>query len=257
MEQLIITTSLNPVNSQIEKALELSQKFGFSYLERGKRNIKEITSDIPALVVTKNRLEVVFSDNRKLYFHPGMAKIRIKGIKKGQQDIMVKAMGLAPGMSLLDCTLGFAQDSLVAQYVLKNGRVVGIEKSKLIYVLVSEGLKTYSEDKDLIPAMRSIEVYPGDSKNYLSSFQPRSFDVVYFDYMFKKTTGKSAHILRLRNIAAMDYLEPGILKKAREIARQRVVVKGRKEEIMTLPYFSNIIAGNDSEIAFGIIEGSL
>ncbi|GAV23638.1 class I SAM-dependent methyltransferase [Carboxydothermus pertinax] len=257
MEEAIITTSLNPDIYQVERAKELAEKFGFLFVERNKKSLIEVARGLPVLLVTKNRLEVVFSDKTKLYFHPGMAKIRIKGIKKGQQDIMVKAMGLASGMSLLDCTLGLAQDGIVAQYVIKDGLVVGLEKSKIIYVLTSEGLKAYDEDPDLIIPMRKLKAEFGDFNEYLTSLPPKSFDVVYFDPMFKNTTGKSAHILRLRKIAAKDYINKYVLKKAREIARERVVVKGRKEEIKTLPFFDKIIAGNDSEIAFGIIEGQI
>jgi len=254
MERAIITTSLNPTEEQIKKALNLAVDAGFPYIDRNNKSLTEIAREMPVLVVTKKNLELVFPDMTKLYFHPGMAKIRIKGMKKGQEDVMIKAMGLMPGMSVLDCTLGLAQDSIVAQYAVKDGLVVGIEKSKIIYLLTSNGLKTYDEDPDLINPMRKIKVKHGDFADFLVKLPPKSFDVVYFDPMFKKTTGKSAHILRLRNVAAKDYINEEVLSNACSVARKRVVVKGRKAEIKLLPFFDKIIAGKDREIAFGVIE---
>jgi hypothetical protein len=169
---------------------------------------------------------------------------------------MVNALNLKPGDNLLDCTLGLASDAIVASYVAgSGGKITGLEASPVIGEIVSYGLKHYiTGDKDIDESMRRIEVLNIRHQDYLSGMAADSYDAVYFDPMFRSPR-YSASMNILRQIALPDPIEPSSLNEALRVAQKRVVLKETKGS----PEFkrfgiSSIIGGQNSEVAFGVLD---
>ncbi|MCP6429085.1 hypothetical protein NL523_27605, partial [Klebsiella pneumoniae] len=68
--------------------------------------------ELNALIVVTTTGPIVHTSAGEYFFHLSMAELRIKNLLNGNHDHMVTAMGLRPGMSVLDCTLGLATDAI-------------------------------------------------------------------------------------------------------------------------------------------------
>jgi hypothetical protein len=146
-------------------------------------------------------------------------------VAEGEPDTFVRVAELRRGDAVLDCTLGLAQDALVASLAVgPEGRVVGVEKSLALYALVSEGLKGY----ELGPDSCRVEVVHADASEYLRSLPARSFDVVCFDPMFARPQKAQPGFDVLRRFAEHAPLTPEALAEGRRVARRWVVVKGSR-----------------------------
>jgi hypothetical protein len=193
---------------------------------RGARDgLKPLLQKAQALLVFGDQ-EVVLTDGEsRLSFHPGLAHLRILQMDKGAQpDHFLQAATLEPGESVLDCTLGLAQDALVAaRAVGPEGRVVGLEKSLALYGMVSEGLSRF----DPGPRACRIEARWADAAKVLKGLPSGAFDCVVFDPMFDQPRKASPSFEVLRRHADPSPLTPGMLEDARRVAK-RVVVKGRR-----------------------------
>ncbi|GAB6180770.1 class I SAM-dependent methyltransferase [Desulfotomaculum defluvii] len=256
---IIITTAVRKSNQLEEKALQLSQELNLAYYPRKRYSIPallEMSGATAILLVSLQRLSLVV-DGKELFFHPGFAKLRIKEIEAGKTDQMIKAMDLHEGDTLLDCTLGLAADALVASYVVGNrGGVVGIEDSRPVVEIVGRGLCTYTgEGSEMINAMRRIKVINDHHLNYLHKLPSNSFDVVYFDPMFRVPKIKSSSMAPLRLFANSDPLTSEAIDEAIRVARKRVVMKESSEsqEFQRLNFHS-VQGGKYSPVAYGIIQ---
>ncbi|WP_157833450.1 class I SAM-dependent methyltransferase [Desulfotruncus alcoholivorax] len=193
----------------------------------------------------------------EFFFHPSMAVIRIKEIKSGKNDQMINAMGLCDGQRLLDCTLGLATDAIVASYILgPKGFVLGIESSPLVASIVQIGLqKSYKKTShDVLNAMSRIKVFKGDHRITLEELPDNSFDVVYFDPMFRIPMSKSSGINALRPLADHRPITNRVLDSALRVASKRVVVKENRwgNELEKLG-FKYIEGGKNSSVRYGIM----
>ncbi|MEN6643787.1 MAG: hypothetical protein ABFE08_15210, partial [Armatimonadia bacterium] len=93
------------------------------------------------------------------FFHPGMAKVRLHNCKRGHEDPMLQAMDLQPGEHVLDCTLGRAADAVIAAWKAgPEGRILGLEKARILAELTIDGLKHYVDpSRELTVLLRRIE----------------------------------------------------------------------------------------------------
>jgi hypothetical protein len=203
-----------------------------------------------ALVVQKRGL--VASDGRdSVFFHPGMAHVRIKQMAAGETDRMVEAMGLRPGMTVLDCTLGLGSDAVVAAHAVgPEGRVTGLEAVGPLAVLVRRGLAGYPGR--LGAAMGRVDVVAADHGAVLPRLPAGSYDVVYFDPMFRRPVFHSPGIAPLRGLALGAPLARESVVEALRVARFRVVLKERRgsPEFGRLG-FTVVEGGRYSLVAFG------
>ncbi|MEG6522422.1 class I SAM-dependent methyltransferase [Desulfotomaculum sp. 1211_IL3151] len=256
---IIITTGIRSSNQLEERALELSQEIHLPYYQRKKYSLqalREMTGAAAILMVSPKRLSLVI-DDQELFFHPGLAKLRIKEIQAGKTDQMIKAMDLQEGNSLLDCTLGLAADALVASYVVgPRGTIVGLEDAKPVAEIVSRGLCTYTGEKpELINAMRRIKVMNEHHLQYLCKLPSNAFDVVYFDPMFRVPKTKSSSMAPLRFFANSNPLSNEAIVEAVRVARKKVVMKESREsqEFQRLN-FHKVQGGRYSPVAYGVIQ---
>ena len=102
-------------------------------------------------------------------------------------------------MTFLDCTLGLASDTLVANYVTASkGKVISLEKSFPLSVLVSEGLQYYAthEKPEWKSLIDQINIVHTDNLDYLKQCPDHFVDVVYFDFMFNQSV-ESSHGIKV------------------------------------------------------------
>ncbi|MBR1646016.1 MAG: class I SAM-dependent methyltransferase [Selenomonadaceae bacterium] len=259
MENFIVTTVRNPNSELVRLAEEISLKLGGKFVVRENLSfdvLKKIHGVENILLVKKNSLSVVTSDG-ELFFHPNTAHLRIKNLREGDGDRLIDALKISAGSTVLDCTLGLGSDAIVESFIAgSSGKIIALEKNPLIAEIVRHGMKNFSEDSPhILDAMRRVEVINVAAENFLPTCAENSFDVVYFDPMFRRPVKKSSGINPLRPLADKNPLSPEMIREACRVAKFRVVMK----EHSGSPEFERLgfkIAdgGKYSSVTFGIIE---
>lgn len=232
--KIVVTTTREAEENLIVKAKIVAEELNIPYINRGNLSVKKTLlkgeSDY-LLVVEKDKVSIS-SEDGALFWHPNMSELKIKSIKQGNKEALTEAVRLTEGSSILDCTLGLGGDSLVFAYIVgENGIVVGTEVNKYIAYLTKKGLETYKDDNGIKPDyMNYIQVVNESYEEYLLKQNDNSFDVVYFDPMFKKPNKKSESINAFRDFADHSGVTKETLKEALRVCRKRVVIKERYGE---------------------------
>lgn len=250
---MFVTTSRRGTEVEVAEAQTIAQRLQLPYRARVGPLQPE---DGPALVVTKEHL-VIETSSGQLFFHPGMARPRIRALEQGRTDVMIEAMGLTAGQSVLDCTLGLGADALVAAYVAgETGRVVGVEAVPALAEVVRIGMATYQfKHESVVEAMRRVEVVCAEHGQYLSSLPDNAFDVVYFDPLFRDPVQETIHMQPWRELGRQQPLALDTLQQACRVARRRVVVKERSDgRVLRELGITRIVGGKTSRIAYGVLE---
>lgn len=259
---MIVTTSLRSIPEDVVIACRFASEIDGAYVPRERYSLSELQTKycITQFTVIENRQPVVYHGEDRFFFHRGMAELRILNYIRTGNDPMIAAMGLGQGMSVLDCTLGLAADALVAAFVVGGaGQVRGVEASCVVAALTRWGLNgLYAPQADARAETKQaasiIEVINADHRNYLEELPDQSFDVVFFDPMFRRTKQASVGIQPLRNFADSRPLAIEALQQAKRVARRRIVIK----EAHGSPEFSRLgvrhfAGGRYSPIQFGIL----
>lgn len=253
----IVTTSRdsNPSNERL--AEQTATKLGIPFIQRENHSLDELrkTHAASCILVAKNNALTLETPDGELFFHPNMSHLRVKNLRKGQKDNMAQAMDLKPGMSVLDCTLGFGADAIVASFVTgAEGRVVGLEKSPLIAAVTAHGLAHFArENEPMTAAMRRIKVVNSDALSYLQAQPDDAFDIVYFDPMFRHPLLQSENMNPLRYAAEHAPVSEAMIAEARRVARLRVVLKetSKSTEFLRLG-FPERAGGRYSPVHYGV-----
>ncbi len=227
---MIITTAARTQLALESKAKELASIYQLHYVERNERSLRKLKQEykVDILVVGQDKLFIsIINSDEKMFFHPNLSMIRAKRYIKGEIEPFLQVTKLKEGMSFLDCTLGLASDSIMASLAVGNtGRVIGVEASKTVYLLVNEGLKHFeSSVSSFDQAMRRIEVHQADHYRILKNSPNNSIDVVYFDPMFHQQIERSNGIEPLRLRATEMDLTNQVLLEAKRVAKRRIVLK--------------------------------
>lgn len=221
----------------------------------------------PELKISKRGVELIQGQDR-ISFHPNMALIRAINILRGDSDRFLVATQLKAGESFLDATLGLASDALIAALAVgERGGVLGLEKSPILAAVIKDGLNHFTENSfkaktehkktawaSLVQAARKIEVHWAEHGEYFRQMQSKSIDVVYFDPMFRSTLRHSDSIQQLHKWSEHSPLDPQDVMEACRIARNRVVLKERKNctEFKRLG-FEILPGGRYSSVDYGVI----
>lgn len=259
MENFIVTTTRKPDSAQKSFAEEISLKLGGKFIERKDFSfdtLKKIHCVENILLVKKNSLSIVTSDG-ELFFHPNTAHLRIKNLRSGEGDRLVDSLKISSGSKILDCTLGLGSDAIVESFIVgKTGKIVALEVNPLIFEIVSHGLKNFSEDSPhILESMRRIEVFNADYRDFLKNCADNSFDVVYFDPMFRKPIKKSSGLNPIRPLADNRPLTEEIIAEACRVAKFRVVLKEHNGSFEFQRLGFKILGGGKySSVAFGVID---
>lgn len=230
-DMMIITTAFDETEELIAKAKELSESLNVPYIARNKKTVKYLLEHVDAHIFVVNNqrgLSYYEKGHEEIFFHPNMAMHRIKQIKNGQSDSLVTACKLKEGMTFLDCTLGLASDTLVANYVTTStGKVISLEKSFPLSVLVTEGLQYYAihEKPEWKSIIDQVTIINTDNLEYLKQCADNFVDVVYFDFMFDQSIESSHGIKVIKPVVSYDVMTKEHVQEAVRVAKQRVVVK--------------------------------
>jgi hypothetical protein len=257
---LIVTTAQRPSTDIIQTANDIAARLGVPFIPRNRYSLAALKEKYEAcdLIVVASNGPIIHTATGDYFFHLSMAELRIKNLINGKHDHMVNAMGLTAGMSVLDCTLGLATDAIVASFVAgATGSVTGLESSQVIALITGYGLQhfTVDSDVDITSSLRRVKVVNADYCQYLTDLSDNSFDIVYFDPMFRNPLYKSSNVNPIRTLADMSPLTPGALKQACRVAKQKVVVKeaAGSSEFARLGLFT-AVGGKYSSIRYGVID---
>lgn len=253
---VVTTTQAGRVGADLAAFLE---ETGWEYVPRQRRSLETIRKATGAegVVVWQEEGPVLHLANGRFFFHPSMAKNRLSQHRKGLTvDVMERLVGLRPGDSFLDCTLGLGADAIVASYLTGAvGRVVGLESSPVVAPIVKWGMKVYTTPMAWLgEAIRRIEVVQAAHLSYLRAQPSESYDIVYFDPMFAVPVMKSQAISPLRSVADHSPLSREAVEEGTRVARRRVVVKERRESpVFARLGINDVRGGESSRVAYGII----
>lgn len=257
MGRIVVTTSNSPSKEAVQLARALASEFGLTYLNRRHVSRKRKTGEVAFCYVVDNNLQLSIQiDGQRLFFHPGIAKIRMENFKRDGRDHMLEAIRPEPAYVVYDATFGLGMDAVfIAHFVAK---VVGTEVSPHIYRVVSYGLRTYSAKQDWInEAIKKIELHNADMRDFVRAIPDRHFDVVYCDPMFEHPKFESSALNPLRPLASYDTVDDELVSEFVRIAKRRVVLKSSVEDswLGRLKFsFSRVIQSQRSGLVFACID---
>lgn len=260
MVQAIATTGRKCSEDAVALAKWAAEHAGIPYVPRANLSGKTLREryGVDFILVAKQGLLTLSTPSGDLFFHPNMAHLRLKNLRFGSAgtgDRMVEAMDLSRGMSVLDCTLGFGADAIVASFAVgPEGQVTGIESQPLIETVVGYGLAHFkAENWPIQEAMRGIHTVCADAFDYLKEQPDDSVDVVYFDPMFRHPLLESRSLSPLRTVANHEPVSEAMIEEACRVARRRVVFKenARSLEFERLG-FTKIMGGRYSKVHYGV-----
>ena len=255
--KLIVTSPLSGESNSPDLE-EFLAEIGLPYIPRSGKSLPRLLQEHLAdgIVVWKESGPVLHLGAEQFFFHPSMAKIRIGAYRKrNQDDPMIKACALKEGDSFLDCTLGLGADAVVASF-FTNNKVVGLESSPVVAATIKWGMRRFTSDISwLTEPIQRVEVINADHNQFLAQQASNSFDVVYFDPMFRQPLLSSQPLSPLRNLADPRPLSLQSLEEACRVARYRVVVKERSggEEFKRLG-IETVISTSGQKLAYGVLN---
>jgi len=255
---LLVTTTLLRRKSDEELAKVVAKDLGGYYLPRRRTPMENFwrhhTPD-KILVIDDGQIVCHTPKGHRLFFHPGLAKVRIRCLQQGGKDWLVESLRLQEGDEVLDANLGLATDALVIAFITRRC-IIGLEKDPLIGYITRHGLQTYPtkrfpEGSFLFPL---IQVKVADHTEYIQKMPSASVDSIYFSPMFIKPKFFSADREALREIAVHDFLSEKVMEEARRVARKRVVVKLNKDrpEEVVLPPGYILQGGKRSRVEYAV-----
>ncbi|MEH6941265.1 class I SAM-dependent methyltransferase [Bacillus sp. JJ722] len=226
---MIVTTAGRTTEEYVAKAKEVANDLQVPYEPRRKRSLRALFKLHPLVVVVgKEGIHLYHQDGSEPYFfHPNLAMVRVKRLINDGHDAFIDISGLKQGDELLDCTLGYASDSIVASFVVgETGKVIGVEASPILAYLAKEGLQSWKgQHVQIEEAMRRITVVEGNHYNYLQQMPSNSVDVVYFDPMFEESIDESNALQTLSHFTSFAGITNEIIAEARRVARRKIVLK--------------------------------
>ena len=242
----------------VQNAKDMAARLGVAYLDRPHNQVLEefmAAKALAAVIVLEKDGPRIHSEQGTFAYHPGMAEIRVQQLLRGAPDHLVQALDLRSGAKVLDCTLGLASDAAVAACVAgPTGRVVGLEASLLLHFAVQYGLAHYECKTPLLTAaLRRVEAVHAVAGEYLAACAADSFDVVYFDPMFRHPVQGSKAMEALRPLSLEEPLAKSTVELALKVA-PRVVIKERSEYLLAEYGCEEYVGGKYSRVKFGIIR---
>ncbi|MGR5985662.1 class I SAM-dependent methyltransferase [Bacillus cytotoxicus] len=256
---MIVTTAGRTNREMTVYAKEVAKELQCPFAMRDELSVhqlhKQFEDDV--LVVGKNRLAIYPNGtDESFFFHPNSAMFRVKRLMRGEQDPFVQVAKLEKGMTVLDCTLGMASDSIVASYIVgKEGAVTGIEGNRYMAYIMDKGLKQWcSGIPEMDEAMRQIIVKESEHFHFLKHCEDNRYDVVYLDPMFEETIVESDGIRGLKHFALYHDITDETIQEAKRVAKKRVVLKDhfRSERFERHHFF--IYKRKSAKFHFGVIE---
>ncbi|MDI4645611.1 class I SAM-dependent methyltransferase [Cohnella hashimotonis] len=258
---MIVTTAEKPDAALVVYARRLADELGCRFAERRRETLAGLARKFPEaahgiLIAGPQGLRYAADGAEPLFYHPSMALIRVKRLLEGGHDALVDATGVRTGDAIVDCTAGLGADALVLSYAAgAAGSVTAVEASRILYVIVREGLRAYASGlSELDEAMRRVKMEYGEHLRALRAMPDRSADIVYFDPMFAKPVPGSASLRPLRAHAEDRSLAVEAIGEARRVARRIVVLKDHKTSGEFERHGFRRVRTSYSAVDYGVIE---
>ena len=227
---MIVTTSGRYNQHTLQKAKNIAMRYELILIMRKKRYVKEIKERYmdDVLVVGNDEISIMpLSGDDTVKYHPNFSMVRGKRLLNNENDALVDAAELKPGMSFLDCTMGLAADSVIASLAVgPSGRVTALEQIFILYLLSKEGLASYDTNIEMVnDAMQAIETVYQNHTAYLEKLPDNSFDIVYFDPMFDEEITDSQSLRLITEVTHTETLSQKAIDEAKRVAAKKVVLK--------------------------------
>lgn len=229
---VVVTTSKSPSDALTAAALRLGTGWDLPVVERRRGSVAAARGDAAVALVCTEDGVVAESARGRLAFHRGTAEKRLRTLRGGGSDPLVRAGELRPGDRVLDATLGLGHDALVAAAAVgPGGAVLGVEAAFVLAVLAHEGAAGDVPE----PGSAPLTVRHGDSRAVLAAMAARAehVDVVLLDPMFERPAAAEHGFTLAREHTVAAPLAPDWVALARAVATRWVVVTAGR----THPWF--------------------
>lgn len=256
-KKVVITTSHKASNEAVGLAKFLSKEFSIPYYNRRHVAERVKNGEIDFYYVVDNNLNLsIHIGDQKLFFHPGIAKIRMENYKRDGRDYLIEALKPDENDVVYDGTFGLGMDAVFMAYFVK--KVVGTEVSPHIFRVVSYGLKKYvSKENWINESIKKIELYNEDMKEFIKKQPDKSFDIVYCDPMFENPVFESSSLNPIRPFASYDTINDETIQEMIRIARKRVVIKSLERDRLIDKLninFNRIIMSRKNGLVFACLD---
>ncbi len=223
-----VTAPAGASASELEAARVLAGRLGAPFVPR--RGLARLFAETGAPVIAvAGRRGLAYhlpGGGPPLRFHGSLGVVRVRALARGGRDTLVDTLGVRPGDTVVDATAGAGSDALVLGHAVGDGgRVVALESSQWLAVLLAEGLaRPLGHEAAVEAARRRVEVVHADHRPWLAAAAPASVDLVYLDPMFPGARAARAEFAVIRALADPAPLTRETLALAARVARRRVVV---------------------------------
>jgi len=148
-------------------------------------------------------------------------------LKKGgaSKELLAKAVGVRPGLTVLDCTAGLGRDSFLLAYLGCN--VTMLERSRVMYLLLNNALERAALNDELRETAKRLELRHGNAQGYLSGLASLP-DVAIIDPMFptrKKSASVKGEMQFLQRFVGKDEDAEALLRVTLQSGVSRIVLK--------------------------------
>lgn len=246
---MVVTTAHKPDHQQINRAKSLSVQLGCKYIPR--RHFRFIEDEV-VIINERNGISAM-KDGKHLFFHPSLAVLRKSNFELGQRDYLIESLSLKGNEKVLDCTLGLGSEAILIAHFLPEGKVKCLESSKIVKMIVENGLQEENLPDWIVDASKRIEISEGNYKEFIRKSREQ-FDCIYVDPMFEHPELKSAAMNSLRPFADYSGITNEDLEMMKKITK-RIVVKARWNDSIFEKYkFDKVTGSLKSNIGYGVIE---
>lgn len=245
----IVTTSLKMNPRLVERANVIAKQLNIDYYPRNKQSTKKLLEKFEqVLVVYADKLTLERKDQAPFFFHPDTAMLRIKA----KHDALRQLLG-EDKLSILDCTMGLASDSIV---MAADGHdVTALESEEMIHFIVSSGLAHFdSGNSNLNNAMRSITTIQSNYTDFLKNATSKSFDILYFDPMFSHNILESHNLDSLSQLANKSKFSEDTLIEAKRVARKAIIIKAHYKDLVFDKFGFEQQVRSNQKFHYGIIK---
>lgn len=179
----------------------------------------------------------------------------MRNIRSGQKDYLIESLQPEGNEIVLDTTFGLGSEAILMAAFLPEGKVIGLEGSIHIYTIVKYGMENFETDiRWLKDALKRIELYHANFKEYIRSQPDNSFDVVYCDPMFENPVYESSAMNPLRPFAVYDTVNEEDIEEMLRIAKKKVILKSHvKDSLFKRIRVDELKGSRKSGVLYGVI----
>ena len=227
---IAVTHTANANAVLIGQAKSIALELNCPLIDRHSATIQSLLEqfNLDALVVVEQYKLTLHTLDGLLRHHPNTSVLRITNLCRGRSDVLTDLMHLKNGDRLLDCTCGLGADAITGAHITGDeGFVLALESSPLLALLAGRGMESYTHQShiEVTQAMRRVNIKNACYQDVLSELPDKSFDVVYFDPMFKNSIETANGIQLIRVLANYETPTNEDILHAKRIASRSVLLK--------------------------------